>query len=114
MSASQIAALRTTDPASSVLAEWNAWQVAYSTAVAINRSRLRGALWAHRELGNHADDEAAQLFREKLGTFLGKEWGAHVIPTDMRECDQLAEMTASTIAKARRPTWEDFNRMANG
>ena len=112
MTPAKIEALRGNAVYTDLKVAWNGWQCDYSAAISINRSRLRGALWAYRELAKAKDDESAQLFREKLGAFLGKEWGAHAVPDDARECDQLADMTAGTIAKARRLTWEDFNRMA--
>jgi hypothetical protein len=82
---------------------WNNWQVAYSTAIADNRARLRGALWAHRELAKEPENAEAKEAKRKLEVYLAKEWGCFSPPSDRLECAQLADDTAMTHARALKP-----------
>lgn len=82
---------------------WNAWQCAYSLAIADNRARLRCALWAHRELCKAPESAEAMKAKRVLEVFLAKEWGCFAPPSDRIECDQLADETAMTHARALKP-----------
>lgn len=93
------------DTSDAVIAEWTAWQLAYSTAIRNNTDRVRGALWCYRALrsvvaANQDDGEALDLGR-LVRAFLREEWGIAEPPMDRFECDELARTTVERLAIVR-------------
>jgi hypothetical protein len=103
MTPDRIEALKGNAVYSDLRAQWNAWQCAYSLAIADNRARLRGALWAHRELAKEPEDTEAMASKKKLEVYLAKEWGCFAPPSDRIEAAQLADDAAMTHARALKP-----------
>lgn len=91
-----------------LLTEYTDWQVAYSSSISENASRLRGAMWAHNELRKHPEDPRATQLAGDVYAILASRWGVHDVPTDKAECDQLARETALSMARADLRTPEEM------
>lgn len=91
---------------------WNVWQQAYSSAILDNTNRLRGALWVYRELDSHPMDAEALELRDKVHAVLKEDWGVYDVPASRFDCDELARMTAVTMARVETRRPEDREKRA--